>query len=193
MSDLYVSLEDVREYVDIGQADDNMLLRMIRAAQTHVEKKTGRAFLVPADSSQTLPIFQVLGDTLHLDEYGELAAITEIVNGDGTIIPAGSYVTNPPNRTPYYAIKLKSSSNLSWIAGNDPDEAITITGRWGYSITPPEDLRQGIIRLVAWMYRQKDNSGDMDRPVVSKDGQLLLPSRLPKDFVELVDGYVSPL
>jgi hypothetical protein len=52
-------------------------------------------------------------------------------------------------RGPYYGLSLLASTGLSWADyGDDPDEAIEVTGYWGYSTTPPALIKKACILYV---------------------------------------------
>jgi hypothetical protein len=131
------------------------------------------------------------GDTIYLDE--DLAAITTVTNGDGTTLTAAQYATEPRNRTPYYAIKIRSSASVAWeysSTTDDHENAIAITGKWAYSVTAPADIVQACVRLAGYLYRQKDNAAELDRPIVAGNATIL-PSRLPADLDLMLRPYVK--
>lgn len=191
---MYASIEECQEYLGIDQSDDSLILRLLMAVTKYVEKRTGRVFESAKDTARFIPFDgdHINGRDLFLPT--DLAQITSIVNGDGSLILPTAYVTDPRYSLPFWKLTLKRNSGVSWLPGDDPDEAIAITGRWAYSVEVPEDIRQGVIRMVAWSYRQKDNSGgENDRPIRSSDGVVLLPSRIPSDVGSFVDPYIRYL
>lgn len=185
----YCSLAQLKAYTGVtGAGDDTLLTDCIVRAEGIIDSTTGRTFEASTDSTRTFDgEMDVVGRTLYLD--ADLCAITSITNGDGGAITAGQVVSEPRNTAPYYALTLKASSGLAWTYEDDPEDAIAVVGRWGYSTTPPADIEQACVRLAAWLYRQKDNSADMDRPVISPDGTTLLPSRLPSDVERILNAY----
>jgi hypothetical protein len=187
---MYATLTQLKAYVGATDtADDVLLADCILRAQTWMERFTKRRFECPADSTRTFDgIHDVCGRELWLDT--DLCAITSITNGDATSITPAQVVSEPRNTTPYYALTLKASSGLAWTYTTDPEDAIEVTGRWAYSITPPADIEQACVRLAAWLYRQKDSSADIDRPMVSADGATLLPTRIPSDVEAILRSYV---
>lgn len=185
----YATLEQVKEYLGLTTTgDDDLLTRLLDAAQKAIETNRGnRRFEAAADTVRYVDYdaFHVDGRTLYLDD--DLCQITQIVNGDGTVVSPDDYVTVPRHETPYYAIKLKTGRSVVWTYSDTPEDAIAITGRWAYSVTPGENVVQATIRLTAWMYRQKDTSKDSgDKVVVGAFGPIVLPSKLPSDVLELL-------
>ena len=186
----YCSLAQLKAYVGATDNDDDALLTdCITRAEAVIDRATKRTFEASADSTRTFDAQQdVAGRTLYLD--ADLCAITSITNGDGAAITALQVVSEPRNHAPYYALTLKASTGLAWTYETDPEDAISVTGRWAYSTTPPADIEQACVRLAAWLYRQKDSSSDLDRPMVSMDGATLLPAQIPADVQRMLQPYV---
>lgn len=186
----YCSLAQLKAYVGATDSDDDALLTdCITRAEAVIDRATKRTFEASADSTRTFDAQQdVAGRTLYLD--ADLCAITSITNGDGAAITALQVVSEPRNHAPYYALTLKASTGLAWTYETDPEDAISVIGRWAYSTTPPADIEQACVRLAAWLYRQKDSSSDLDRPMVSMDGATLLPAQIPADVQRMLQPYV---
>ena len=186
----YCSLAQMKTYVGATDNDDDALLTdCITRAEAVIDRATKRRFEATADSTRTFDaVYDVAGRTLYLD--ADLCAITAITNGDGAAITALQVVSEPRNHAPYYALTLKASTGLAWTYETDPEDAISVTGRWAYSTTPPADIEQACVRLAAWLYRQKDSSSDLDRPMVSMDGATLLPAQIPADVQRMLQPYV---
>ena len=186
----YASLSDLKAYVSVTDTtDDALLTDFLSAAEKVIDAFTRRRFEASADSTRYFhALDDVQGRTLHLDK--DLCAITSITNGDGVAVTAGQYTTLPKAETPYYALKLLASSGVAWTYDDDPEDAITIVGKWAFSTSAPADVKHATVRLAAFLYRQRDNSDAMaERPFMSADGVLLLPSRLPMDVQELLMPY----
>lgn len=187
----YTNTTDVKAYAGVdGSGDDAVIGDLIAQAQAIIERACrGRVFEASADTTRKFhAVEDVDGPVLHLD--ADLCQITSITNGDGTAVTSAQYTTLPANLTPWYAIRLKDSSGVAWTYTDDPDEAISITGRWAWSVTAPADVEFATLRLAAFLYRQRDTSGgDNDRPIMSNSGAILLPSQLPKDVQDLMRPY----
>jgi hypothetical protein len=187
----YTVLADVKEYLSIPTgttSDDDLITDLIGRAQAYIDSYTGYTFEAAEDSDRTFDaVADVDGAMLHFDTM--IAAITTVTNGDSVEVTSGQYTTEPRNVTPYYAIRLLSSSGVSWTYSTDPEDAITVTGKWAWSTTAPSDIVQACVRLVAFMYRQKDTSADVDRPLLTGDGNVIMPSALPTDVKALLSPY----
>lgn len=126
--------------------------------------------------------------TLYLDN--DLCQITTIVNGDGTTVLASSYVTEPRNDPPYYALTLKESSGLVWTYGADVENAIAITGRWAYSLNAPADVKMATIELTSYLYRRRSLEGmTLDTPQVSPSGVTMFPAGMPVLVQSVISQY----
>ena len=186
----YCGVDELKEYLGVtGTADDAMLLTLLSAAQRTIDSYCARTFEATADTVRTFDSQRdVDGYTLTVDS--DLCAITSIVNGDGTTISNSHYVTEPRNETPYHAIRLKASAGKAWTAtvAGDSENAITVTGKWAYSETAPIDIVHVCKRLAAYIYRQKDNAGDLDRAVIAGNSTIL-PAQIPSDIRLMLAPY----
>ncbi len=184
----YASVSDLREYLDITDSEhDGLLGRLIDTAQSYIEGRTGRVFEASADSTRTFDaVADVTGRTLWLDD--DLCAVTSVTNGDGVVVAINQYTTQPRNTTPWYSLMILSSSGKHWTYTTDPEDAISIVGKWAYSVTPPDDITQATIRLAGWLYRQRDNSAEADRGIIAGNATIL-PPRLPADIDALILPY----
>lgn len=185
----YCTPDELTAYLGLTESGDNWLLeQLIAAAGKMIERQTGRVFAVEADGERRFnPIVDCRGRTLFLTH--DLAdAPTSVVNGDGATLAVTDYVTEPRTERPVYALRLLASSGVTWTWGADPEDAIRVTGKWGYSVAPPEDIRHACIRLAAFLYRQRDNAGDSDRTIVTQAG-LVKPLAMPSDIALILAPY----
>lgn len=185
----YTTTADVKMYLGVTTStDDTLIAGLVAQAEAAINAATQRIFDASTDSTHYLDaVADVDGRTLLLRD--DLASITSIVNGDGTTVTSGQYVTNPRNEAPYYSIRLLASSGVTWGYTTDPEDAIAVTGKWAYSTTAPYDIQQACTRLAAWMYRQRENrTGDDDRTIIAGNATLL-PSTVPSDIRTLLAPY----
>lgn len=189
----YASTADIKLYRGIATAstkDDTLLGVILGAAQKQIEIYCGRVFEAPTTASTKYfdAIRDVADDgmTLLLDE--DIASISAVQNGDGTTIVAADYVTEPRNRTPYWAIKLKMGGSQCWTYDDTPENAIEVKGKWAYSTSAPADIKQATIRLAAYMYAQKDASV-FDVTAYPDAGVMQIPQGMPKDVKQILDPY----
>lgn len=177
----YCTKDDLKTYLGItGTGEDALLGTIITRAQDILEFQTGKVFEAAADETRYFD--DVDGATLYVDW---ICSITSIKNGDGAELAATDYVSIPRNMPPYYAIKLLSSSGTAWTGD------IEVTGKFGYTNDAAGKVwgpaAAACVELAAYLYRLKDNVGDMDRPVVT-DGVTILPSQWPQNVRQFIQG-----
>ena len=186
----YASLSDLKTYIatsnqSVGDNDNTILSVCLTRAQAWIDGYTGTTFEASADTTR---YFDAVMDTiereLHLDQY--LCSVTTVtINGTATT----DYITVPRNSTPYYTLKLTSSSSDSWLDyGDEPEDAIAVTGKWAYSTSAPDDIVQTTLRLAAYFYRQRHYGSETDRPIIT-GGTTILPSVFPSDVMKVLDYY----
>jgi len=191
----YCDIEDVKEYLDIESSEDNdLIVDLIARAQKGIDSYTHRSFEAPtADATHYFTVgVDTNGLSLFFDD--DIYSITTVkTNADGTprTIAAADYITKPRNRTPYYGIKILSSSSEYWDYTDDPEGGIEVTGKWAYSSTPPVDIAQACARWAAYMYRQRD-AQVFDTTAIPSAGIIQVPQGIPADVRMLLDPYVKP-
>lgn len=135
-----------------------------------IENATGFTFESGNAAARLLnAVVDVDGRTLFFDTWAAAVPTEVKVNAiaftDYTVLGDG----------PYWGLKLNASGDESWSDyGDDPEEAISVTAKWGYSETPPEDIVDAVVMIVQW--RLRNRQGEM------KDW-------LKNDFVELIRAY----
>ncbi len=186
----YIDIRDLAGELGITGSDDDFLLyTAIDDAQAAIERHTSRRFQVEADTTRYFTYGRDTdGRTLYLDE--DLCQITTVTNGDGVVITAGNYVVIPRNRPPWREIKLKNSANLFWTYEDDYEDAIAITGRWGWSLEPDADIQRVCKRLAVFFYRSKD-SQVFDMTAFTEGGTARINRKIPSDIIEMLAPYVK--
>lgn len=184
----YTGIAQVKEYLGISSTtttEDALLNGLISRAESIIDSFTGRHFEAET-ATRYFDSDSVDGQDLWL--LGEdLLTITTLTDGEGTEIAAANYRLFPRNSSPKYRVRL--DEDYSWDFTDD-DSEISIAGTWGYTATPPADIEHACIRLAAFLYRQKDTSADIDRPLITGDGVTIMPGGLPQDVQKLLARYV---
>jgi len=185
----YLGLPDAKAHLGLVNSNDDALVAgYLSSAQTIVELCSQQVFEASTNTTKYFDVERdVLGRTLYFKNY--LCAINTITNGDGVLITAASYVTEPRNETPYFGVTVKRSAGLFWTWTDDPENAIAVSGKWAYSLTAPQDIVQVMRWLVQYLYRNKDSSGDLARSMIGPGG-ILLPVEMPHDLRIVLDRYV---
>lgn len=179
----YATLTELKAYLGIDSdtvTDDDLLTRFLGQAQQAVDLHFLRTFEAATD---TIRLFDaekdVVGGLLILDQ--DLCAVTEIINGDGTVVSPSEYLLLP-REAPYFGVRLRRNSGVSWNYPDGPEEAISVEGRWAYATTAPAAIKAVTTWLAATMYRTKDNvaqTGNNAAVAAEKD---ILSDELPPDI-----------
>jgi uncharacterized phiE125 gp8 family phage protein len=195
----YATVAELKSYLDItDSSEDGLLSTLLSAAQKAIERRTRRVFEASTDTTKQLDAIMpyVNGRWLHVSEVGDLCAVTSVVNGDGATLTTAVYVTEPrnviANEEPIRAIKLKDASAVAWTWTGTPEAAISVTGRWAYSVTAPAEIAQATKRLAAYMYRQKD-AGTFDVVAAPDMGTITTPQGFPRDVDQLIRPFRKQL
>jgi len=189
---MYIDATVLKEYGGVSGAADNALITaLITRAQKYIESYTGRTFEASTNTTRRFTIGEDTdGRLLYLDN--DLCTIDAIVtNADGaspTTLTASEYITRPRNITPYFAIELLPSGNKSWEYTDDPQMGITVSGKWAYSTSAPDDIKHACVRLVNYFYHQKD-SGVYDVTAIPDAGVITVPQGIPRDIKIILDTY----
>lgn len=191
----YADAATLKQYLGATSSDDDALLTaLIARAQKAIDNYCRRTFEASTDSTKYLDgVYPyVNGRYLYLSEVGDICAITSITNGNSTSVASTAYVTEPrniiANSEPIRAIKLKDNSTVFWTWTGTPEAALTVTGKWAYSVTAPADIVHATIRLAAYYYHQKD-AGVYDVTAAPELGQIIVPQGMPRDVERVLQPY----
>lgn len=126
-----VTLNYVRTQRELASetSDDLILTEMIHAVSADMIRYINRVPM-PYTDTKTYDYTRDYvwdGRTLYLDD--DLLSVSSIVNDGATIAPT-SYVLRPANQLPYDYVRLKSAE--FWTYTDDIEDAITVSGTWGY-------------------------------------------------------------
>lgn len=181
-----LTVADLKAHLGISSsADDALLTAYIGAAQKAIETKTRRIFETVTETRYFGP--DRLIDRARL-RVGDVLSVSAVVDGTGVSLTAGQYRLEPVGAATFSHIRALSGMGSAWIF--NVDALVAVTGVWGFSSTPPADVVQACRQLSAWLYRQRNSSDDLDRPIISGDGVVLAPAGLPKGVMELISPYI---
>ena len=190
----YTVKADVKEYLGIAAGntgDDDLIDDLIDRAQAIIDAYCHRTFEASVDATRKFDAIadvDMNGRRLWLDE--DLCAITTITNGDAVAVTATEYVTEPRNRTPWYALTIRADANIVWTYGDYPEDAISIEGKWAWSTSAPNDIVKACLIIAEWLFRQKDTSADIDRALIA-DGIVVLPQSMPQIAQQILRPYIK--
>ena len=193
----YVNTSDVTAYGDFVSSDDDDLITILVARATSIiETETGRVFEAVASTKKFSSVENVDERTLYVtpEEFVALAS-DGITNGDSDAGDIGSsdLVLLPANTTPKFGIELRPTTQARLAEDTDGNhlEAISVHATWGYSTTPPNDIKQATVRLTLWLYKQRSVDMDLERPLLTGDGVTVMPARLPNDVRSILSKYID--
>jgi hypothetical protein len=198
----YPTASDAIAYCGITDTDHaTMVGEMINWAIQIVETTTGRVFDAASSDAATRYFngeLDVDGQTLYLDM--DLVSVSldtdskpKIDTGSTDVILSSSDIVYlPTNDIPKYAIKILGSSGKTWGYTYDADNEITVTGLWGYSSTVPQGIHYVVLRLVKWIYNQRVTNAELDRPLLTESGAVIMPTKLPADVQSILAQYKKP-
>ena len=192
----YITVSDLKTYLKISSSsEDSLLSDLIDAAQKQIETLTGRLFEVSADTTRRFtPLGRDYDGSLWLDGQTlgldfDLCQLTSITNGDGSNIPTNAVVLLPLNGVPYSAIRIKLNTQYIWTYTGTPDGSVAIVGRWGWSITPPADVKQCTRLIAERMYKERNGTENRVTDAISADGVFMPGFKQPDHIAKLLAPY----
>jgi hypothetical protein len=185
----YVTTASIKQWLEITTStDDTVIAEAILDAQAFIDEQTGRVFEASADTTRYFsPDCDVHGRRLVVDY--DLLSVTTLTNGDGAVIPGSAYTLQPANSAPYHEIVLKASQGYTWQYVTDAENAISVLGRWAYSLTPPQAIERIARELACYFYRKRGPTADADRPIMTGDGGVLMPNEIPANARRSLRAY----
>jgi len=187
----YVEVTELRDYLDISITTDDPLLGMaIGAAQSYIESQTNRIFEAETDTRYYDRSALDRCDSRLLNLFNDdLLTVTTLTNGDsdGTAIASTKYWLVPRNEgPPYHGVLLKTDIADYWTW--DTDYWVSIAGTWGYSTTPPDDIRRATIALAAYLFRSKD-AQVFETTAIVESGAIAIPQGIPATVDRIIRRY----
>lgn len=186
----YTTAAAVKSWATIDNTTmDTAIGLVIPQVQAAIDRYCNRTFEASGDTTRYFDALRDVSDdyrTLYLDE--DLCAITSVTNGDATSLTSTHYATEPRNRTPYHALRLKDSATVSWTYDTTPENAISIVGKWAYSTSAPSDVALACIKWTLYLVRGREADGG-NETMFTASGFMVQPSSMPKDVKVLLMPY----
>lgn len=151
----YATLAELKDALDITDAtDDAGLQRALEAGRKWIDNYTGRKFL--ADTADVTRVFLPSDPkTLRVPDLRSITSIKVDRNGDRTysttLTLASDYELWPFDGPPYTEVRLWPLSSYSFSSYH-----IQIIGKFGYSTTPPDDIKQANILVAIRYWKRPD-------------------------------------
>lgn len=128
----YCTVYDVRSlYMKANETtDDTVLLKFIRQASKDIDDVSAKKFFPWVE---TLPFDTPCDRELVFGNW--LSSLTTFTNGNGDAIASTEYKLLPYSKPPYYALRLKESTDIIWEydSDNNSEGVISIAGVWGFA------------------------------------------------------------
>jgi len=114
--------------------------------------------------------------------------VSSIVNGDGVTVPADDYRLFPRNGRWYNEIRLRENATAISAWGFITDGEIAVTGKWGFTLAVPDEIREATTYWAAWLLKRyhaalQDASANFDL------GQVVYSEGIPKPVINMLPGY----
>lgn len=186
----YTTLEDVKAYLGITETTDDAIIESsIAAAKLAIDNYCSTSFDVSDDTTRLFDCRSdlIAGRSLHLDRH-TLAEAPVSVTIDGVNVTDAVKVYGD---APYHELILSGSSGYSWrgmYGSSDPEDAISITGKWGYSTTPPSDVVRAAVIWSSHLYQIKDAAPDGTLSLSTVEEQQRVVA-IPVNARELLSPY----
>lgn len=183
----YCTANDIALALNIaGVQDDGWLTTLADSASAWVDAHCcvpSGGFAVTTDSARRYDVCALEDGALQLD--APLVSLTSITNGDGNAINTATVRLYPLNSGHYWTIHMLSTGpGWQWVQ----DGLFAVTGKWGWSTTPPTPVKEATVMLAAWMYKRYQ-AGLQDAANNTEIGQMMYSERMPKQVVALLAPF----
>lgn len=120
-------------------------------------------------------------------------AVIATAGGSGTytVVPTTDYYPTPRNaqqfNRPYTALELDvvNGTTRVWLPYR---QGIRITAKFGYSLTVPDDVKEGVVLMVIRLVR-KAQQNYVETGVLLDSGQVMQGAKLDTDINDIVRSY----
>lgn len=153
----YATLKEVKALAGIPEDDtdqDALIHALLLTATDYLERRTGRWFV-----GARLAVVHDWQESRRLKLHHDLLSVTSVVNGDGTTMSNANFLYYPLGGPPYGSILLVRTAAESFTYTNGPEQAITVTGLWGYSEVPPALIVTACETLVVQALNELRDAG----------------------------------
>ena len=119
---------------------------------------------------------------------GARAGAVVVCDGVATVemINGGQDYATPPDVS---FIGQGSGATATSTVVNGSVTSITVTAPGSGYAPQPDELVQACRELAIWFYNRRDSGSDSDRPLISGDGTVVLPNRMPSSVEALIAPY----
>lgn len=113
-------------------ADDAIIDMLLEETSRFIDEHTGRSFYPRIE--ERLYDFPSIREPKTLMFDDDLLSLTKLTNGDGTEITNSDYILETSGLTPYWCVKLKDVSTVTWEqdSSGSSQRVLSVNGVWGY-------------------------------------------------------------
>jgi len=152
-----ITTDEVKSQARIDtSADDTLIAQLISAAESWAQKYRSEKFI----QTECVDYFDCFDTKLEL-LYSPVVSITSIQyvdsNGDTQTLDSSYYTLC--NKAVVGPGEIVEAYNMSWPSTRNVPDAVTVTYQAGYgeaSTDVPNDIRQGVMLMVAHMYENRE-------------------------------------
>ena len=185
----YATLGALKDYLGIsGSGDDRLLRDLLARVSDAIDTHCSRTFSASTETRYfEADALADDGHTLMVDK--DLLTVATLTNGDAgatTVANTEYWLVDRNQGPPYYGIRLKSGSTYAWEW--DQDGWVSVAGSWGWSSSPPGDIKQSCIRWASYAYHQKD-ANVYDVTAFPEAGIITVPQGVPADVKLMLLPY----
>jgi len=189
----YCTLADVKAYLGITETTDDALIEnAIVTAKQAIDHYTHKVFDVTVDTTKYFSsnTDSISGRSLLLGRHLLATAPTKVSVGGLDVTSAIKVYGDAP----YWSLILSGASGFSWRDSGDvdPEEAIEILGKWGYSTVAPSDVQGAAVIWASHLYQIKDASPDGTLTMNSQEHQQRIV-KIPANVQVLLIPYKGVL
>ena len=173
----YITEVEVEKYlaININPALASFITTLIGAVTNYIEKYTDRVFEAPSPDDDETKYYDG-NDTTKL-QIDDLRTLTSLTVDDVALTEDTDFLLYPLNEDPKEWIELiqpetriNTNSRLDSTSPYVFDKGqatISIVGKFGYSATPPDDIKLVAMKLVGGII--KENVGDTDTKELTQE------------------------
>lgn len=169
--------------------DATVLQQILDGVQSWTEEYTRRVWVAPAAADKSFPVKKPYVTGLRLLFFRELSTIVTVTNGDGVVVAATDYRTNPVNDTPFYGLDLYSTSGVFW-RSDGSGGMIVVNGKWGMGAAVPDDLFLAMLQLGKRKYlgHATGAPGAVTQAPGGK-GVIVNAADVPPELMQIFEGH----
>jgi|YNPMSStandDraft_1061717.scaffolds.fasta_scaffold00219_33 hypothetical protein len=177
----YATLAELKSYLGIsGTSEDALLNTCLDGATAAIEKHTRRVFQAVSGTREYL--YNGRNKILLDDDLYSLTSLK--LNG----VAVTEYRLFPVETTPKaWIVVYEIPSGVTW---NTYEQTWSVAGLWGYSASPPHDIKMACLRWAGYLYRLKD-AQVFDAAYMEGVGQLVIQKGIPLDVAKMLQPYVK--